>query len=162
MGGCCGGHGQGSHGQESVEAEQGHGCGSGGGHGHGHGHEHGHGGAATMKATHVGIQVTDMAGKKLKEFLTQEKKGPEIGLRLGVTGGGCSGLSYMMDFDTKQTEDKVYKHEGSGVQVFVDPQSHDYINGAVLDYVEGLQGAGFTIKNPNAKGGCGCGSSFQA
>ncbi|MBI4313937.1 MAG: iron-sulfur cluster insertion protein ErpA [Candidatus Omnitrophica bacterium] len=104
------------------------------------------------------VTLTDKAVGKLKTLLEQDGK-PDYGLRLKVVGGGCSGMSYAMDFEEKPAPgDNTY--EQSGVKVFVDPQSEQYVNGAIVDYTEALTGAGFTIKNPNAKGGCGCGSSF--
>ena len=151
-------------------------CGEGnGGHGHGgHGHEHGgqghsHGGAqAQPSATAVQapsrfsgqIVVTDKAAEKLCELMVAEKKDPkEFGLRLGVQGGGCSGLTYFMDFDTARADDKVF--ENKGARVLVDPKSILHVSGSILDYSDGLMGSGFQIKNPNAKSSCGCGSSFQ-
>ena len=104
------------------------------------------------------ITLTDKAVGKLKTLLEQDGKAT-YGLRLRVVGGGCSGMSYAMDFEAAaRPEDKVY--EDHGVKVFVDPQSDQYVGGAQVDYTEALTGAGFTIKNPNAKGSCGCGSSF--
>ncbi len=105
------------------------------------------------------LTITDLAADKLKSFLEQEEKGPEFGLRLGVQGGGCSGFSYFMDFDTEKEGDHAYSHKD--VSVFVDPKSIQYISGAILDYTEGLTGAGFSIKNSNQTGGCGCGQSFS-
>jgi iron-sulfur cluster assembly protein len=155
--GCCNDNG-GGHGQ----AEQ-------GGHGHAHGQEHGHShGGAQPTATQVQapsrfsgqIVVTDKAAEKLCELMVAEKKDPTaFGLRLGVQGGGCSGLTYFMDFDTPRDDDKVF--ENKGARVFVDSKSILHVSGSILDYTEGLMGSGFQIKNPNAKSSCGCGSSFQ-
>jgi len=149
----------------------------GGGHGHeqaGHGHEHGgnghsHGGAQGQpSATTVQapsrfsgqIVVTDKAAEKLCELMVAEKKDPTVyGLRLGVQGGGCSGMTYFMDFDTVRADDKVF--ENKGARVLVDPKSILYVSGSVLEYSEGLMGSGFQIKNPNVKSSCGCGSSFN-
>ena len=149
----------------------------GGGHGHeqaGHGHEHGgnghsHGGAqAQPSATAVQapsrfsgqIVVTDKAAEKLCELMVAEKKDPAVyGLRLGVQGGGCSGMTYFMDFDTVRADDKVF--ENKGARVLIDPKSILYVSGSVLEYSEGLMGSGFQIKNPNVKSSCGCGSSFN-
>ena len=104
------------------------------------------------------ITLTDKAAEKVSTLLEQEGK-TNYGLRLKVVGGGCSGMSYAMDFEPQAAqEDKVY--EDHGVKLFVDPQSVQYIDGAQVDYTEALTGAGFTIKNPNAKGSCGCGHSF--
>jgi iron-sulfur cluster assembly protein len=148
---------------------------NGGGHGHGeqggqaHGQEHGHShGGAQPTATQVQapsrfsgqIGVTDKAAEKLCELMIAEKKDPAVyGLRLGVQGGGCSGLTYFMDFDTPREDDKIFANKGA--RVLVDPKSILHVSGSVLDYSEGLMGSGFQIKNPNVKGSCGCGSSFQ-
>jgi iron-sulfur cluster assembly protein len=143
---------------------------NGGGHGHGEqhgGHGHSHGGAQPTAAQVQApsrfsgqIAVTDKAAEKLCELMVAEKKDPATyGLRLGVQGGGCSGLTYFMDFDTPREDDKVF--ENKGARVFVDSKSILHVSGSILDYTEGLMGAGFQIKNPNAKSSCGCGSSFQ-
>ena len=105
------------------------------------------------------LTITDIAAEKLKSFLEQEGKGAEFGLRLGVQGGGCSGFSYFMDFDTEKEGDNSFSH--NDVKVFVDPKSITYLTGSTLDYQEGLMGSGFSIKNPNQSGGCGCGQSFS-
>ena len=105
------------------------------------------------------IQVTPKAISKIKQ--TFAKEGVEGGLRLGVLGGGCSGLSYQFKFDTKQRPtDQVFDYDG--VKVFVDPKSLLYLNGMVLDYQESLMQSGFVFDNPNAKKACGCGTSFSA
>src|SRR3954466_8607816 len=143
----------------------------GGGHG-GDGHEqggHNHRGAPGQPtATAVQapsrfsgqIAVTDKAAEKLCELMVAEKKDPAVyGLRLGVQGGGCSGLTYFMDFDTPREDDKIF--ENKGARVFVDSKSILHVSGSVLEYSDGLMGSGFQIKNPNAKSSCGCGSSFQ-
>jgi iron-sulfur cluster assembly protein len=136
--------------------------------GNGDGHAHGHESAAAQAPTQVPsrfsgqIGITDKAAQKLKELMVAEKKDPAaFGLRLGVQGGGCSGLSYFMDFDIPQPEDKVFVHDGQGVRVIVDPKSILHVSGSLLDYSEGLMGSGFSIKNPNVKGSCGCGNSFS-
>lgn len=105
------------------------------------------------------ITVTDKAFEKVKTMLQSENKTAEHGLRIGVRGGGCSGLEYMMDFDVAHDGDKVY--EKDGVKVILDPKSSIYISGSVVDYVESLQGSGFAIKNPKVKSSCGCGKSFN-
>jgi iron-sulfur cluster assembly protein len=105
------------------------------------------------------LSVSDKAASKLKELMAQEQKSPaEFGLRLGVMGGGCSGLQYLMEFDTPRPDDQIVRHDG--VQVLVDPRSLQYVDGSRLDYVESLMGAGFKLVNPNEKGSCGCGHSF--
>ena len=106
------------------------------------------------------ITLTASAATKLADLLKAQAK-PEEGLRVRVVGGGCSGLSYQMEFDQPQPADQVF--EGAhGARVLVDPKSYLYLAGTEIDYTDGLQGAGFSLKNPNAKGGCGCGSSFTA
>ncbi len=107
------------------------------------------------------IGISDKAAEKLKALMEAEKKDPATaGLRLGVQGGGCSGLTYFMDFDAPRPDDKVFVHEPTGVKVLVDPKSILYVSGSLLDYSEGLMGSGFSIKNPNVKSSCGCGHSF--
>jgi iron-sulfur cluster assembly protein len=105
------------------------------------------------------VNVTPKAVQKIRQ--TFQKMGVEGGLRLGVLGGGCSGLSYQFKFDTKpRPTDKVYDFDG--VQIFVDPKSIRYLNGMTLDYKESLMQSGFVFENPNAKKNCGCGTSFSA
>jgi iron-sulfur cluster assembly protein len=104
------------------------------------------------------IQVTPKAIGKIRQ--TFRKMGVEGGgLRLGVLGGGCSGLSYQFKFDTKpRPKDQVFDFDG--VQIFVDPKSILYLHGMTLDYQESLMQSGFVFENPNAKKNCGCGTSF--
>jgi iron-sulfur cluster assembly protein len=106
------------------------------------------------------ISVTDKAARKIREMLDAEQKPlAEYGLRVGVMGGGCSGMQYVLEFDTPREDDTVVAQDG--IRVFVDPRSLDVIKGGQLDYVESLMGAGFKIGNPNEKGSCGCGHSFN-
>jgi iron-sulfur cluster assembly protein len=108
-----------------------------------------------------GIQVTDNALKRIRSAMVKENVSPEQGgLRLGVQGGGCSGLSYNIRFDTQPRErDRVFQFED--VRVFVDPKSFIYLHGMILDYNETLMQQGFVFKNPNSTKSCGCGSSFS-
>jgi iron-sulfur cluster assembly protein len=108
------------------------------------------------------IQVTERALAKIRTAMAKENVSPEQGgLRLGVSGGGCSGLSYQIRFDSKPRErDRVYEFEG--VRVFVDPKSFIYLAGMVLDWEESLMKQGFNFINPNSSKSCGCGSSFSA
>lgn len=107
----------------------------------------------------TGVDITPKALQKIRQ--TFQKMGVEGGLRLGVLGGGCSGLSYQFKFDTKpRAKDQVFDFEG--VQIFIDPKSLLYLNGLTLDYKESLMQSGFVFENPNAKKSCGCGSSFTA
>jgi iron-sulfur cluster assembly protein len=109
-----------------------------------------------------GIQVTDRAVKRIKIAIAKEGISPEEGgLRLGVLGGGCSGLSYSIKFDTRPRErDRVYEFDG--VRLFVDPKSFIYLHGMTLDYEETLMRQGFNFINPNSTRSCGCGSSFSS
>ncbi len=107
------------------------------------------------------IAISDVAAEKLKAIMEAEKKDPAMhGLRLGVRGGGCSGLEYVMELDTPRDDDKVFTHPAMGVRVLVDPKSILHISGSILDYSEGLMGSGFAMKNPQVKSACGCGHSF--
>jgi iron-sulfur cluster assembly protein len=104
------------------------------------------------------ISITERAAKKVKEILAEEEK-LEAGLRVGVKGGGCSGLSYTLAIDEKANpEDEIVEEQG--IKLFVDPKSLLYLAGTNLDYTDGLNGSGFKFENPNAAKSCGCGSSF--
>ena len=103
---------------------------------------------------------TDNAAGKVRELI-EEEGNPELKLRVFVTGGGCSGFQYGFTFDEMQNEDDTIVQKG-GVTLLVDPMSYQYLVGAEIDYSEGLEGAQFVIKNPNATSTCGCGSSFSA
>ena len=109
-----------------------------------------------------GLQITDKAIKRIRVAMAKEGISPtEGGLRLGVMGGGCSGLSYSIKFDTKPRErDRIYVF--NGVRVFVDPKSFLYLHGMTLDYEETLMRQGFNFINPNSSRSCGCGSSFSS
>jgi len=105
------------------------------------------------------IQVTPKAVEKIRQ--TFASQGVSGGLRLGVQGGGCSGLSYLIKFETQsRPNDKVLEFDD--VKVFVDPKSLLYLEGLTLDYTETLMQSGFSFHNPNAKKSCGCGTSFTA
>jgi iron-sulfur cluster assembly protein len=108
------------------------------------------------------LQLTDRAVKRVRIAMTKEGISPEEGgLRLGVMGGGCSGLSYSIKFDTRPRErDRVFTFDG--VRVFVDPKSFVYLHGMTLDYEETLMRQGFNFINPNSSRSCGCGTSFSS
>ena len=110
------------------------------------------------------ITLTEAAAAKITDLmLEEEKKSAEVGLRVYVQGGGCSGFQYGLAIEDGAHDpeaDKVF--ESNGVRLYVDPISIRYLSGAQVDYVDKLVGGGFTIKNPNAKSTCGCGSSFDA
>jgi iron-sulfur cluster assembly protein len=105
------------------------------------------------------ILITDSAKKKIIEIFENEKKSDEVGLRLGVVGGGCSGLSYKIDFDSKKEKDNVLEFQG--FKVYIDLKSSIYLKGITLDFKDGLDGKGFIFQNPNATNTCGCGESFS-
>ena len=102
---------------------------------------------------------TDSAANKVKSLIDEEGN-TELKLRVFVTGGGCSGFQYGFTFDEEQNEDDTIM-EKNGVQLLIDAMSYQYLVGAEIDYTEGLEGAQFVIKNPNAQSTCGCGSSFS-
>ena len=107
------------------------------------------------------INVTPTAAAKIQELLTEENKN-EAGLRVFVQGGGCSGFQYGLMIDEGEGDastDAVI--QSNGVKLLVDPISARYLSGAEVDFVDNVTGGGFTIKNPNAKSTCGCGSSFS-
>ncbi len=108
------------------------------------------------------INVTEIAASKISELLVEENR-PDAGLRVFVQGGGCSGFQYGLMIDEgegDESADQVF--EVNGVRLLVDPISLRYLSGAEVDFVDNNMGGGFTIKNPNAKSTCGCGSSFSA
>ena len=106
------------------------------------------------------IALTDGATAKVAELIAEEGSAEELALRVAVRPGGCSGYSYEMFFDTEIAADDVQAMFGA-VKVVVDPVSAPMLVGATLDYKDGLQGAGFSINNPNASRTCGCGNSFS-
>src|SRR5258708_31676422 len=117
--------------------------------------------SAAASGPSQGLQLTERAIKRVRIAMAKEGVSPEEGgLRLGVMGGGCSGLSYSIKFDTQPRErDRVYEFDG--VRVFVDPKSFVYLHGMTLDYEETLMRHGFNFIKPNSTRSCGCGSSFS-
>ena len=105
------------------------------------------------------VTLTSKAVEMVKRTREQEGMDPSYGLRVAVMGGGCSGFQYALDFD-REARATDHAFEVDGLQVFVDPVSARYLDGVVIDYVFGAQGAGFKFKNPQATGSCGCGHSF--
>ena len=105
------------------------------------------------------LVMTEQAAAKVSELLEQEGN-PELFLRVAVRPGGCSGYSYEMFFDSELMDDDL-QSSTNGLKVVVDPASASLLVGATLDYKDGLQGAGFSIDNPNATRTCGCGQSFS-
>jgi iron-sulfur cluster assembly protein len=109
--------------------------------------------------TTAAITLTDTAAAKIGELLAGQEEGAEQALRVAVRGGGCSGFQYALAFDRPKDDDHVF--EVDNVAVVVDKVSMQFVFGSEVDYVEGLQGAGFQVNNPNVVAACGCGSSFQ-
>ena len=106
------------------------------------------------------ITVTESAANKVREILAQRNM-PNHGLRVFVSGGGCSGMQYGMAIEAQPREFDAVIEAGDGVKVFIDPTSMMYLSGANIDYVDNIMGGGFRIDNPNAVSTCGCGHSFR-
>ena len=111
-----------------------------------------------METPQEAITLTDKATEKINELLSAQEAS-EQALRVAVRGGGCSGFQYALAFDKPRDDDHVFQH--NGVSVVVDKVSMQFVFGSEVDYVDGLQGAGFVVNNPNVVAACGCGSSFQ-
>lgn len=111
-----------------------------------------------MEASKI-VEITDKAVKQIETIFSTDQNNQGKGLRLGVVGGGCSGLSYKIDFDFKKDKDNVMSFEH--FEVYIDPKSSIYLKGVVLDFKDGLAGKGFVFSNPNATNTCGCGESFS-
>jgi len=105
------------------------------------------------------LKLTPNAVTKVQEFITEHGAEKETGLRVAVLPGGCSGFQYGLNIeDGPESDDEIFTD--SGVRIFVDPFSAQYLEGVEVDYVTSMMGSGFSFRNPNAAGGCGCGSSF--
>ncbi len=105
------------------------------------------------------LTLTQTAAQKVQDFIQEHGVASDAGLRVAVLPGGCSGFQYGLNIeDGPEGDDEVL--DVSGIKVFVDPFSAQYLDGVEIDYVTGFMGQGFTFRNPNATGGCGCGSSF--
>ena len=110
----------------------------------------------------IALQLTDEAAVQVRGFLTQEDVRRETGgLRVSVVPGGCSGFKYGLNIEDAPAEDDLVL-DLQGIRVFVDPFSAQYLHGGTIGYHSSMQGSGFTFQNPNATGGCGCGTSFTA
>lgn len=106
----------------------------------------------------MAIHLTEAAQNEVKRILVSQNR-PEWGLRVGVKGGGCSGLSYVLDIEENPKVDDLVFDSG-GIKIFCDPKSYLFINGLVIDYSSSLLNGGFKFENPNAQRTCGCGTSF--
>ena len=105
------------------------------------------------------VALTDIAAEKVRTFMDGQETAGEVGLRIGVRGGGCSGFQYALALDERRDDDHVF--EAHGINVIVDPASLRYVEGSTVDYTESFQGQGFEVQNPNVVSSCGCGSSFR-
>ena len=105
------------------------------------------------------VTLTDIAAEKVRAFMNGQTAEGQIGLRVGVRGGGCSGFQYALALDEQRDDDNVF--ECSGIRVLVDPASLQYVDGSTVDFTESFQGSGFEVTNPNVVASCGCGSSFR-
>ena len=116
-----------------------------------------------METPDSAVTITDTAAEKIRDLVAaaeiEAASGTEQVLRIAVKGGGCSGFQYALALDSAKDDDNVFQH--NGVAVAVDKTSMQFVFGSEVDYVDGLQGAGFTVNNPNVVAACGCGSSFQ-
>jgi iron-sulfur cluster assembly accessory protein len=112
-----------------------------------------------METPNAAITLTDQAAEKIKDLTAGNAQAAEQALRVAVRGGGCSGFQYALALDAPKDDDHVFEH--NGVAVVVDSVSMQFVFGSEVDYVDGLQGAGFTVNNPNVVAACGCGSSFH-
>jgi iron-sulfur cluster assembly accessory protein len=113
-------------------------------------------------ASGFALAITARAAEEVQKFIAQEQVPVEsAGLRVSVLPGGCSGFKYSLNVEERPLDDDMVA-EVNGVRVFVDGFSAQYLTGVTIDYVSSMQGSGFTFSNPNATGGCGCGSSFTA
>ncbi len=117
---------------------------------------------STMNQPEVAVLMTEAAGVEVQKFMTAENVSPDVGgLRVAVQPGGCSGFKYSLLIEDKPADDDAIVVL-NGFRLFVDPFSMQYLGGVTIDYVTSMQGLGYTFKNPNATGSCGCGSSFNA
>jgi len=108
----------------------------------------------------VTLELTETAANKVREFVSDREVGESVvGLRVSVVPGGCSGVEYHLDLEEQGEEDD-FVVESRGIRIFVDPFSAQYLAGTRIGFESSFQGQGFTFENPNASGGCGCGSSF--
>ena len=105
------------------------------------------------------VTLTDIAAEKVRGFINGQEAEGDVGLRVGVRGGGCSGFQYALALDNKKEDDHVFDYEG--IRLIVDPASMRYVDGSTVDYTESLMGSGFEVNNPNVVASCGCGCSFR-
>jgi iron-sulfur cluster assembly accessory protein len=112
-----------------------------------------------MDMPEAAVSLTEGAATKINDLVASRENSDESALRIAVRGGGCSGFQYALALDKAKDDDHVFEH--NGVSVVVDKVSMQFVFGSEVDFVDGLQGAGFVVNNPNVVAACGCGSSFQ-
>jgi iron-sulfur cluster assembly accessory protein len=117
--------------------------------------------AVTTEAPASPVLLSELAATEVRRYIDEQGAADSAGLRVGVLPGGCSGFQYGLNIEDEAGEDDMV-FESQGIRLFVDPFSLQYLQGTEIDYVSTFQGSGFTFNNPNATGGCGCGSSFTA
>jgi len=105
------------------------------------------------------VTLTNIAAEKVRTFMNGQSAEGDVGLRVGVRGGGCSGFQYALALDERREDDHVFDYDG--IRLIVDPASMRYVDGSTVDYTESLMGSGFEVNNPNVVASCGCGSSFR-
>lgn len=109
----------------------------------------------------MSVILTQPAAEKVRQLMSQPDQQEATGLRVKVVGGGCAGMSYQLVLE-KEVGDADAVYESEGLKIYVDPKSNLFVSGTQIDYHESMMGSGFKFENPNATGGCGCGSSFSA
>lgn len=109
-----------------------------------------------------GVHLTERAAKEIQRVITEQQFPANTCVRVGAKGGGCSGFTYVLDFDQQGATEFDLTFEQHGIQIIIDKKSEFFIGGTVLDFNDGLLDRGFTFKNPQATGSCGCGTSFSA
>ena len=117
--------------------------------------------AVNVEAPTSPVLLTPLAAGEVRRYIEEQGAGESAGLRVGVLPGGCSGFQYGLNIEDEPGDDDM-TFESQGIRLFVDPFSLQYLQGTEIDFVSTFQGSGFTFNNPNATGGCGCGSSFTA
>lgn len=109
-----------------------------------------------------GVQVTERAAKEITRVIAEHKLPPDCWVRIGAKGGGCSGFTYVLDFDQNGPTEFDLSFEQHGIRVVIDKKSEFFMGGTTLDFNDGLLDRGFVFKNPQATSSCGCGTSFSA
>jgi iron-sulfur cluster assembly accessory protein len=117
--------------------------------------------AVNTEAPASPVMLSELAATEVRRYIEEQGAAETAGLRVGVLPGGCSGFQYGLNIEDEPGDDDM-TFESQGIRLFVDPFSLQYLQGTEIDFVSTFQGSGFTFNNPNASGGCGCGSSFTA